>query len=48
MQGHQYSNPNQEQGFLGLFTGMFTKGGAAVVGAIVIASIFTIFFSPKD
>lgn len=35
-------------GILGIFTGMFSKGGAAVVGAIVFAAIFTLFFEPKD
>ncbi len=35
-------------GMLGIFTGMLTKGGAAVVGAVVFAAIFTLFFNPKD
>ena len=35
-------------GFLGIFTGMFTKGGAAVVGAVVFAAFLTLFFDPKD
>lgn len=35
-------------GFLGIFTGMFVKGGAAVVGAIVFAALLTLFFKPKD
>jgi len=38
----------QATGILGIFTGMFTKGGAAVVGAVVFASFFTLFFDPKD
>lgn len=38
----------QSLGFLGIFTGMFTKAGAAVVGAVVFAAILTIFFKPKD
>lgn len=38
----------QASGFLGIFTGMFTKGGAAVVGAVVFAAFFTLFFDPKD
>ena len=38
----------QANGVLGIFTGLFTKGGAAVVGAIVFAAFFTIFFKPKD
>lgn len=38
----------QASGILGIFTGMLTKGGAAVVGAIVFAAFFTLFFKPKD
>lgn len=38
----------QASGILGIFTGMLTKGGAAVVGAIIFASILTLFFDPKD
>lgn len=38
----------QESGILGLFMGLFTKGGAAVVGAVVFAAFFSLFFSPKD
>lgn len=38
----------QASGLLGIFTGMFTKGGAAVVGAVVFAAFFTLFFNPKD
>lgn len=36
------------KGILGIFTGLLTKGGAAIVGAVVIAAILTIFFKPKD
>lgn len=35
-------------GILGIFTGMFVKGGAAVVAAVVFAGFFTLFFEPKD
>lgn len=35
-------------GFLGIFTGMFVNGGAAVVAAVVFAAFFTLFFEPKD
>ncbi len=35
-------------GILGIFTGMLTKGGAAIVGSIVFAAILTLFFNPKD
>lgn len=38
----------QASGILGIFTGLLTKGGAAIVGAVVFAAIFTIFFNPKD
>lgn len=38
----------QASGILGIFTGMFTKGGAAVVGSVVFAAILTLFFKPKD
>lgn len=37
-----------KSGLLGIFTGMFTKGGAAVVGSIVFAAFLTLFFKPKD
>ena len=35
-------------GILGIFTGLLTKGGAAIVGAVIFAAILTIFFKPKD
>lgn len=35
-------------GILGIFTGLFTYGGAAVVGAVVFAAILAVFFKPKD
>ncbi len=38
----------QAMGILGLFTGMFTKGGAAVVGAIIFSALVTLLFNPKD
>ena len=34
----------QSAGILGIFTGMLTKGGAAIVGAIVFAAFLTLFF----
>ena len=37
-----------KDGILGLFTGMFLNGGAAIVAAVVFASLLTIFFKPKD
>lgn len=38
----------QAGGILGIFTGLLTKGGAAIVGAVVFAAFFTLFFNPKD
>lgn len=38
----------KDMGILGIFSGMFTKGGAAVVASIVFAGFLTIFFKPKD
>ena len=38
----------KQMGILGIFTGLLTKGGAAIVGAVVFAAILTIFFNPKD
>ena len=38
----------KEIGILGIFTGMFTKGGAAVVGAVAFAAFFALLFKPKD
>ena len=38
----------KQMGFLGIFTGLLSKGGAAIVGAVVIAAFLTIFFKPKD
>lgn len=38
----------QAMGMLGIFTGMLTKGGAAIVGAIIFSAFFTLFFNPKD
>lgn len=38
----------KELGILGIFTGMLTKGGGAIVGAIIFSSIFTLFCNPKD
>ena len=37
-----------EKGVLGLFTGLFTYGGAAVVGAVVFAGLVALIFKPKD
>ena len=38
----------QTLGILGIFTGMFTYGGAAIIGAIVFAALLTLFFDAKD
>ncbi|MCM1052533.1 MAG: SpoVA/SpoVAEb family sporulation membrane protein [Ruminococcus sp.] len=38
----------QAMGILGIFTGMFTKGGAAVVGSVIFATLVTLLFNPKD
>lgn len=38
----------QASGILGIFTGMLTKGGAAIVASIVFAAFCAIFFKPKD
>ena len=38
----------QSKGILGIFTGLLTKGGAAIVGAVVFAALFTLFIDPKD
>lgn len=38
----------QASGILGIFTGMMSKGGAAVVGAVVFASILALLFDAKD
>ena len=35
-------------GILGIFTGLLKYGGAAIVGAIVFATVLTLFFKPKD
>ena len=37
-----------DKGVLGLFTGLFTYGGAAVVGAVVFAGLVALIFKPKD
>lgn len=50
--GHTlYSSAMQgynEEGFLGIFTGMLTKSSAAIVAAIVFAFLITLIFKPKD
>ncbi len=38
----------RSSGILGIFTGLLTKGGAAIVGAVIFASLVTLFFKPKD
>lgn len=38
----------KSMGILGIFSGMLTKGGAAIVGAVAFAAILTLFFNPKD
>ncbi len=37
-----------ELGILGIFTGLLTKGGAAIVGAVVFAAVMALIFKPKD
>ncbi len=38
----------KSKGILGIFTGLLTKGGAAIVGSVIFASIIALFFNPKD
>lgn len=38
----------QEQGILGLFSGLFAAGSCAVVGAVVFSFIFVMIFKPRD
>lgn len=38
----------QAMGILGIFTGMLTKGSAAIVGAVVFSAFLTLFFNPRD
>ncbi len=38
----------KEMGILGIFTGLLTKGSAAIVGAVVFAAIMALIFKPKD
>lgn len=37
-----------EMGFIGLFMGLLSKGGCAIVGAVVFATLFSLFFKAKD
>ncbi len=37
-----------EEGFLGIFSGMFTKSSIAITGVIIFSFIFAIIFKPKD
>ncbi len=38
----------QENGILGLFSGLLTKTSTALASAVIFAFIFTILFRPKD
>lgn len=38
----------QEQGIIGIFANLLTKGSCAIVGAIVFSFIFTLIFKPRD
>ncbi len=38
----------QEQGIIGLFAGLLTKGSCAIVGAVVFSFIFVLIFKPRD
>lgn len=38
----------QEEGFLGIFSGMLCKSSLAITSAIVIAFIISLVFKPKD
>lgn len=38
----------QENGILGLFSGLLTYSSCAIVGAVVFAFILTMIFKPKD
>ena len=38
----------KSDGILGIFTGLLTKGGAAIVGAVVFAALVATIFEPKD
>ncbi len=38
----------QEQGILGIFTGLLTKGSCAIVGAVVFSFVLVLLFKPKD
>lgn len=41
-------NGYYESGFLGIFTGMLSNSGVAIVSVIVLSFIFTLFFESKD
>ncbi len=38
----------REFGILGIFSGLLTKGGLAIVGSVVFATIMALIFKPKD
>ena len=38
----------QEQGIIGLFTGLLTKSSCAIAGAVIFSFIFVMIFKPKD
>ncbi len=38
----------QENGILGLFSGLLSYSSCAIAGAVIIAFVFTLLFKPKD
>ncbi len=38
----------QEQGILGLFTGLLKNGSCAIVGAVLFSFILVLIFKPRD
>lgn len=38
----------QEQGIIGLFSGLLTKSSCAIAGAVIFSFIFVMIFKPKD
>ena len=37
-----------EQGFLGIFSGLLSKSSLAITSAVIIAFIFSVLFKPKN
>ena len=38
----------QEQGIIGLFSGLLMKGSCAIAGAVIFSFILVLIFKPKD